>query len=97
MPPVVFEPAIPASERPQTHTLDRAAAGICVGVCAAGTKYMILLVVRMQIFVKTQTGCSTDMLPYTWVAVQSILIRILTAVTATGFTHLTEALKLGWI
>jgi hypothetical protein len=23
-----FEPAIPASERPQTHTLDRAAAGI---------------------------------------------------------------------
>jgi hypothetical protein len=25
MPPVGFEPAIPASERPQTHTLDRVA------------------------------------------------------------------------
>jgi hypothetical protein len=28
MPPVGFEHAIPASERPQTHTLDRAATGI---------------------------------------------------------------------
>jgi hypothetical protein len=28
MPPAVFEPAIPASERSQTHALDRAAAGI---------------------------------------------------------------------
>jgi hypothetical protein len=28
MPPVGFEPAIPASERPQTHALDRAATGI---------------------------------------------------------------------
>jgi hypothetical protein len=28
MPPVGFEPAIPASERPQTHILDRAATGI---------------------------------------------------------------------
>jgi hypothetical protein len=26
--PVGFEPAIPASERPQTHALDRAATGI---------------------------------------------------------------------
>ena len=26
-PPVGFEPAIPASERPQTHALDRAATG----------------------------------------------------------------------
>jgi hypothetical protein len=25
MPPAAFEPAIPASERPQTHALDRAA------------------------------------------------------------------------
>ena len=65
MPPVGFKHAIPASERPQTHTLDRAAARIYVGVCVAGTKYMILLVVRMQIIVKTQTGCSTDLLPYT--------------------------------
>jgi hypothetical protein len=27
MPPAEFEPTIPASERPQTHTLDRAATG----------------------------------------------------------------------
>jgi len=27
MPPAAFEPAIPASERPQTHTLDRAGTG----------------------------------------------------------------------
>jgi hypothetical protein len=29
MPPVWFEPAIPAGKRPQTHALDRAATGIC--------------------------------------------------------------------
>jgi hypothetical protein len=28
MPPAAFEPAIPASERPQTHALDRAATGV---------------------------------------------------------------------
>ena len=28
MPPVGFEPTIPADERPQTHTLDRGATGI---------------------------------------------------------------------
>ena len=28
MPPAIFEPAIPESERPQTHTLDRSATGI---------------------------------------------------------------------
>jgi hypothetical protein len=28
MPPAGFEPAIPASERPQTHALDSAATGI---------------------------------------------------------------------
>ena len=32
MPPAGFEPAIPASERPQTHALDRAATGIGRGV-----------------------------------------------------------------
>jgi len=31
MPPVVFEPTIPESERPQTHVSDRAGTGI--GVC----------------------------------------------------------------
>jgi hypothetical protein len=30
MPPAGFEPAIPASERPQTHALDVAATGIGV-------------------------------------------------------------------
>jgi hypothetical protein len=30
MTPAEFEPAIPASERPQTHALDSAAAGIVV-------------------------------------------------------------------
>jgi hypothetical protein len=30
MPPAGFEPAIPASEPPQTHALDRAATGIGV-------------------------------------------------------------------
>jgi hypothetical protein len=28
MPPAEFEPTIPASERPQSHALDRAAIGI---------------------------------------------------------------------
>jgi hypothetical protein len=28
MPPAGFQPAIPASERPQTHALDRAVIGI---------------------------------------------------------------------
>jgi hypothetical protein len=38
MPPVGFEPTIPASERPKTHTLDRAASGI--GLSAInGNKY----------------------------------------------------------
>ena len=31
MPPVGFEPTILASERPQTHALDRAATGIGMG------------------------------------------------------------------
>jgi hypothetical protein len=33
IPPVTIEPAIPASERPQTHTLDRAATGCNVNTC----------------------------------------------------------------
>jgi hypothetical protein len=32
MPPAGFEPAIPASERPQTHAFDRAATGICSSI-----------------------------------------------------------------
>jgi hypothetical protein len=38
MPPVEFEPAIPASDWPQTHALDRAATGI-------GENYIIFLVI----------------------------------------------------
>jgi len=30
MHPEVFEPAIPAGERPQTYALDRVATGICI-------------------------------------------------------------------
>jgi hypothetical protein len=33
MPPTGFEPAKPASKRPQTHALDRAAPGIGHSVC----------------------------------------------------------------
>jgi hypothetical protein len=32
MPPVGFEPAIPVSERPQTHALDRTATGIYLSI-----------------------------------------------------------------
>jgi hypothetical protein len=32
MPPAALEPAIPASERPQTHALDRADIGIALPV-----------------------------------------------------------------
>jgi len=34
MPPVGFKPAIPTSEQPQTHALDRAATGIDAKVSA---------------------------------------------------------------
>jgi len=35
MPPAIFEPKIPVRERPQTHTLDRAASGIhlLIAIC----------------------------------------------------------------
>ena len=36
MPPAGFEPIVPESERPQTHALDRAAAGIGVDSFTAG-------------------------------------------------------------
>jgi hypothetical protein len=39
MPPVEFEPTIPASERPQTHALDRAATGIGVSIGANEKKH----------------------------------------------------------
>ena len=37
MPPTGFEPAIPASERPQTHALDRAATGVGPSSCYCAT------------------------------------------------------------
>jgi hypothetical protein len=37
MPPAGLEPVIPASERPQTHALDRAATGI-------GHTYIIVII-----------------------------------------------------
>jgi hypothetical protein len=41
MPPARFEPAIPASERPQTHALDGATTGIrlCIGYCNKTNRY----------------------------------------------------------
>jgi hypothetical protein len=41
MPPAGFEPAIPESERPQTHALERAAPGIGNGTSRLGfmTRY----------------------------------------------------------
>jgi len=36
IPPARFEPAIPASERPQAHVLDRAATGIGILMCRLG-------------------------------------------------------------
>jgi hypothetical protein len=39
MPPAGFEPTIPASERPQTHALDRAATG-------TGNFTFLLMVIR---------------------------------------------------
>jgi hypothetical protein len=39
--PVGFEPAIPASERPQTHALDRAATRIKLVIINVNTEYLI--------------------------------------------------------
>jgi hypothetical protein len=44
MPPAGFEPAIPASERPQTHDLDRAATEI--GLCFVSTDEYITYINR---------------------------------------------------
>ena len=42
MPPSGFEPEIPASERPQTHTLDRAATGIGQGKFVGAGSVLII-------------------------------------------------------
>jgi hypothetical protein len=43
MPPAVFEPAIPANERPQTHAIDRAATGIGMYVLTNRKRYNQLI------------------------------------------------------
>jgi hypothetical protein len=40
MPPAGFEPSIPASDRPQTHALDRAATGIVKPVVMLETNFL---------------------------------------------------------
>ena len=49
MPPAGFEPAIPASERPQTHALDRVATGI-------GSRLQLLLLFTVKY---TTTDCTS--------------------------------------
>jgi hypothetical protein len=49
MPPVGFEPTIPASERPQTHALDRAASEIDPGLFRY-CNYFHVLIFMMVIF-----------------------------------------------
>jgi len=44
MPPLGFEPTIPASERPQTYALDRAAIG-------TGIKVMMMIMIMMIIII----------------------------------------------
>jgi len=46
MPPIGFEPAVPPSERPQTHALDRAATRI--GFAIIGIIIIIIIMWRYQ-------------------------------------------------
>jgi hypothetical protein len=64
MPPPGFEPAIPSSERPQTHALDRAATGIA----KRQQKLLIIryscLAGRLSWHIKMgQLGCNTHSMP----------------------------------
>jgi len=54
MPPVGFEPTIPASQRPQTHALDRAATG------ASCVLYCILLYLCIVSFLESRYGLYTE-------------------------------------
>jgi hypothetical protein len=47
MPSAGFEPAIPASERPQTHVLDRAATGICLFSLGSPTKILYVFLISL--------------------------------------------------
>ena len=60
MPPVGFEPTIPASERPQTYALDRAATEtgstyVCIYVCVCVCMY-VCIYVYMQLYGLTHVG-----------------------------------------
>jgi hypothetical protein len=48
MPSVGFEPAIPGSEEPQTHTLDRTAIEIHVKLVARNLKFPTFVVAYLQ-------------------------------------------------
>jgi hypothetical protein len=49
MPPAEFEPTIPASEKPQTHALDRATPGIghFVTLSSVGTFSRMFLIIHL--------------------------------------------------
>ena len=54
MSPAGFEPAIPASERPQTHALDRAAIGIGTVDGDANMKSIIIIIYCNWVFTRWQ-------------------------------------------
>jgi hypothetical protein len=54
----VFEHAIPASERPQTHALDRAATGIDEGLIIRMLKNNTLFVLHDSIFITKFSVCT---------------------------------------
>ena len=68
MPPEGFEPAIPASKRPQTYALDRAATGIGTDGQKGCKNSMINIIVRPTLRVKefhasTRTSSNTFKVP----------------------------------
>ena len=58
MPPAVFEPTIPASERPQTHALDRATTGIDEGCIICMLKDNTQFVLHDSIFITKFSVCT---------------------------------------
>jgi len=61
MPPAGFEPAIPASEQPQTHVLDRAATGIGIVVLSQALSPVLFLLNqgRFQLLRVPVSHCNT--------------------------------------
>ena len=66
-PPAVFEPAIPSSERPQTHALDHVSIGFEIGLLRN-----ILLVKIFSVFVI----CYAEVGPPMWSSGQSFWLQI---------------------